>query len=79
MMEHCPRNVYIKFTSHRSRDNALRLLADKPLAYFSWKRSSDHGIYAVSDEERELLRQRGARFTKLRGSYSDLGLCWGQS
>lgn len=72
--------IYIRFASHRARDYALRTLDRKPQAYWSLRRSSGKGIYAVTEAELETIRTKGGQhaqhFTQLRAPYDDLGECW---
>ena len=69
---------YVIFTSHRSRDLALRLLdGPKPKSYYSWTRETGKGVYALTDAQLAILknafRLKGWRI--LRAPYDDLLEC----
>jgi hypothetical protein len=78
--------VYVKFTSHRSRDYGFRAIAsaglDKPQGFYSWSRNfHPGGCYQLSDEQFKALTastSRLVRYTKVRGPYTDLLECWFQ-
>lgn len=74
---------YIKFPSHRARQYALRELEARGVAecqaYYSWRRSEGNGIYLVTDEQLAVLdhaHSQHVRFTRLRGPFDDLRMCW---
>lgn len=70
---------FVKFTSHRARDYALRELERKPTSFFSTQRETGTGgVYEVTEAEIVAMRNgsRHARFTILRPPYDDLMECW---
>ncbi len=68
--------VFVKFTSHRSRDYGLREIG-KRQSYFSTKRKTGYGVYPATYLEIQTLRKcNRARFTILRAPYEDLMECW---
>ena len=72
--------IYIRFSSHRARDYGLRALdRQTQQAYFSCRRDTGPGgVYLMTEAEIATMRaySRHARFTRLRGPYTDLLLCW---
>lgn len=71
--------IYIRFSSHRARDYGLRALDRKPQFYYSWsRRTHPGGVCTVTEDEARAMRAYSdhARFTRLRGPYTDLLLCW---
>lgn len=73
--------MFIKFSSHRARDNCLRALGRKgDQSYyisFTSKRSEMHhqGIYDIPKEELEKIKDIKG-WTRLRGPFDDLMKCW---
>lgn len=70
--------LYIRFSSHRARQYGLRALDRKPQAYWSLaRRTHPGGVYAVTEDEARAMREYSnhARFTRLRGPYTDLHPC----
>jgi hypothetical protein len=70
--------IYIIFTSHRARSNALREFDVKPQAYYSWHRDTSHGVYLLTMEQFTILKanKRLKGWRKLRGPYDDMMKCW---
>lgn len=73
--------MYVKFTSHRSRDYAMRLLGyvrgSYPQGYYSWDRETGKGTYKLTPEQLEFITGKHlVWFTVLRGPYDDLRKCW---
>ena len=74
-----PDLIYIRFGSHRARQYGLRALDRKPRAYWSMQRKTGPGgVYAVTEDEARAMRAYSchARFTRLRGPFTDLCECW---
>jgi hypothetical protein len=69
--------MFIKFTSHRSRDTAKDILGDLGQGYYSLKRETGKGVYDLSPKQiARIDGQHLVHFTALRGPYDDLLLCW---
>lgn len=74
-----PVSEYILFTSHRSRDNALRAIEraglPRPQAYYSWKRDTGQGVYLLDIDGLTVIKDlKGWR--RIRGPFDDLMKCW---
>lgn len=74
--------VYVRFASHRAREYGLRALTRTPQAFYSLRRETGRGVYALTAEELATIRASVARarwatsITVLRGPYDDLHPCW---
>jgi len=73
--------VFIKFSSHRSRETALRILgytaAVPPQCYYSWARDTGKGTYDLTPEQvAAITGEHLVHFTKLQGPFDDLQRCW---
>ncbi len=71
----------VKFSSHRARDNGLRMLDRKPMGLCSLGRETGHGVYVVTPAELAMLKERTNKkstVTKFKDG-SDLFKCWGRS
>lgn len=72
--------IFIRFTSHRARQNAFDELSRTPQGYWSLTRKTHPGgVYAITREEVLQLRAAhayGIRFTLVRGPWDDLMTCW---
>jgi predicted DCC family thiol-disulfide oxidoreductase YuxK len=69
--------IYVLFTSHRSRDKALREIGDPaPQAYYSWRRETGKGVYLLTEAQIEAIAHLARGWRRLRGPYEDLLQCW---
>jgi hypothetical protein len=62
--------VLVKCSSHRSREKLLGRNSGAQ-GYWSWQRSTGHGVYAVRPD---MLPRKGV--TRLRGPFDDMAMCW---
>lgn len=66
---------FARCSSHRARHRLFRALRRIPNAYWSPQRPCLHGIYEITDAERETVK--GVKgVTVIRGDTSDLMRCW---
>ena len=62
----------VKCGSHRARQHLVGRGSDAQ-GYWSFKRSTYHGVYAVKLGDGDRLPKN---CTKLRGPFDDMGMCW---
>lgn len=64
--------VLVNCNSHRSRQGLIGGRDSNAQGYYSFKRASKGGFYAVWPDK---LPRKGV--TKLRGPFDDIAMCWG--
>jgi len=77
-------NGFIKFTSHRQRDKAERLLLALPTPFwpiskrnhFSLRRDCGYGVWWVNGREYQILKDAKVKFTTCSKPWNDFMRCF---